>query len=173
MGDDPYGLLDAWNYMGDNSVPTQITDSSGNSPFNMSTASSGMGFVGDFLGYFGALQEGKSISQLYDHNADLTLAQADFNASQLETHGEYLMGTQKAMYAKAGVTMSGSPLDVMLESATNIELDKQIMRFNANSKADMDKYYGKQAIIKSKFEAGSDLIKGVMDLGKMAMAAGA
>jgi hypothetical protein len=79
----------------------------------------------------------------------------------------YIFGTQRAGYAKAGVkTTTGSPLDVMLDSIANAELDIAIDRFNTEvqamgyeSEAELRRYYGKQALYGSIARGGMTLLK--------------
>ena len=64
------------------------------------------------------------------------------------------------MYAKSGVTQSGSPLDTALASAAGFELDKQIANYNTQSKANMLDYEGKMAEKNAKSQATMQLLEG-------------
>ena len=48
---------------------------------------------------------------------------AEEEAGQLREAGRQLVGRQRTQYAKAGVRMSGTPLEVIADTITNIELD--------------------------------------------------
>jgi len=75
-----------------------------------------------------------------------------------------LLSIQSAAYARVGVTQSGSPLDVALGTATEFELDKQITRYNAESKARMLEWEAKKAKQAGTFSAGMDLLQGAASM---------
>ena len=119
-----------------------------------------LSLVGTGISAFGSLQEGKQIQQADEYNAQLALEQGEMDVFQIEKEEAGLTSTQKAMYAKAGVTMSGSPLEVMLQSATNYEMDKATAKYNAESKANMYRYEGRVARTQGKFNAIKTLLGG-------------
>lgn len=139
-------------------VPSAV-DSSGNS---LSTLPWGkiLKFGGSAVGAFGQLMMGEEMSDAYQYNAQLALEQGKLREEDIDTAEEATLGTQHAMYAKAGVTMSGSPLDVALNTATGFEMDKQIVRYNTESRANMDNYQAKVAQSQSKIKAGESLLSG-------------
>ena len=117
-----------------------------------------LSLVGTGISAFGSLQEGKQIQQADEYNAQLALEQGEMDVFQIEKEEAGLTSTQKAAYAKAGVTLSGSPLEVMLQSATNFEMDKATAKYNAESKANMLRYEGKVAKASGKFNAAKILM---------------
>lgn len=120
----------------------------------------GLNVLGTGLKAYGQYEQGQEIAGAYEFNAALTLQGLDYDIGRIDVaEGEY-GGTQKAMYAKAGVTMSGSPLDVMLKTATNFELDKQVANYNAQSKVAMDNYKASQAKKQAEFDSVGTLISG-------------
>lgn len=79
------------------------------------------------------LQQGEA----QDYNASLSDAQARQAAAQglitdedLKEQAEALRSKQAMSYAKAGVKLTGSPLDVMLDSAETAEFNRLIAKFN-------------------------------------------
>lgn len=114
--------------------------------------------LGSGVSAWGAIQEGKQQQQANEYNAELTLQAGEIDVANLEKEEENLSSTQKAAYAKAGVTLSGSPLEVMLQSATNFEMDKATAKYNAESKANMLRYEGKVAKASGKFNAAKILM---------------
>ena len=79
---------------------------------------------------------------------------------------EKLLGSQRAGYAKAGVTSEGTPLEVMAESAFNLELDRMVNAYNYDiqkmqvgsriyDERAKAKAYGRQAIISPLFTLAS------------------
>lgn len=116
------------------------------------------------LGAFGSLLAGQESQDAYNYNAQLALTQGQFEVQDLDTAEQDTLSTQKAMYAKAGVTMSGSPLDVAVHTASGFEMDKQIANYNSQSKANMLTYEGKVAKSQSQIKAGSQLLSGAATL---------
>jgi len=156
-----------FNWEPSGTIPdTSGVDSSGNSlkslqiPSFLKLGSSILGSVGD-------LMVGQEQAGAYDYNADLAAEQGQIQIEQLDMAEEDLLGTQKAMYAKAGVTQSGSPLDTALNSATQAEMDKQISKYNTESKVNMDRYKAALAESQGKVKAGEDLLSGALSIGMM------
>lgn len=147
----------------DEITESSIVDSSGNGlslgPF--------LKFGGSAVSAFGDILAGDESQEAYEYNAQLALTQGQFEIEDLETAQADTLSTQKAMYAKAGVTMSGSPLDTAFNTASQFERDKQITNYNAQSKANMYQYEGKVAKSQGEFKAGESLLAGA---GELAMA---
>lgn len=157
---------DAWNNLTSMQDPgSSSVDSSGNSLSGLQIPSF-LKLGSTILGGVGDLMVGDEKAGAYDYNADLALQQGQIQLEQLDTSEEDLLSTQKAMYAKAGVTQSGSPLDAALNSATQAEMDKQISRYNTESKVNMYRYQAQVAESQAKVKAGNDLFSGA---GSMAL----
>lgn len=164
--EDPLQAFDSLNlspYNGpsdENVADSSIVNSSGFSIGTgtlISAASSG-------LGAWGSLLAGSETQGADDYNAQLALEQGQFEVNDLDTSEADTLSTQKAMYAKAGVTMSGSPLDTAVNTASGYEMDKQIATYNAQSKANEDTYLGKVAQSQSEIKAGQQLLSGAEGL---------
>jgi hypothetical protein len=98
-----------------------------------------MGFATAALVGLGALQVGTSIASGYaqnkeaKYNASLAEQQAanvenekGLTAYQYNRQIGQVAGTTTARIAKSGLTMSGSPMAVMLDTYTQMEMDKRI-----------------------------------------------
>jgi hypothetical protein len=147
-------------------------------PDNNKALASEIKSLGDVLGGVGDVMQGFEQNDAYDYNAQILENQAvevaTAGALEVEQIGEEetsMLSTQKAMYAKSGVTQSGSPTDVALQTATNFEFDKLVSQYNTKisenklqSEADMQKYYGKVAVNKGIAGLGKSLLSGAMDL---------
>lgn len=116
------------------------------------------------LGAAGNLMSGSETQAAYEYNAQLALEQGQFAIQDLDIAEEDTLSTQRAMYAKSGVTMSGSPLDTATNTAYGYEMDKQIANYNAQSKANMDIYQGKVAKSQGQIKAGESLLSGASSL---------
>lgn len=147
-------------------VPSSYTDSSGNAPtpFNFGNLGKGLSFGGDLLSGFGALQIGNEEAGAYEYNASLAQDQEKIDLDQLDREGTILASEQRAGYLKSGVTLSGSPLDTMVQSASQVALDKQIIEYNTKSKVDMLNYEGQVAKNQGKFKMGQSILSGGIGL---------
>jgi hypothetical protein len=117
-----------------------------------------VGAIGDITSAFGQSQEGEQKSEAYDYNANIL----EQNAATARAKGELqeyqkrkeirsVIGKQAAGYASAGVTMRGSPVDVMVESLSNAYFDIAIDKYNTEvaargyeNQAKLQRYYGEQ-----------------------------
>ena len=115
-----------------------------------------MGFATAALLTLGALQVGTSIASgyaqkkeakynaalleqsagLFDIQSDLIEKNKQLEAYQYNRIIGQVMGATTARVAKAGITMSGSPMAIMLDTYTQMEIDKRIGQANY----DLEKY---------------------------------
>src|SRR3990167_5965390 len=101
-----------------------------------------LGGFGDILSGVGTLVEGKQQKNMAEYNAKIYEQQAQAERSSAALLAEQKnrliksqLGKQTALYGKSGVKMSGSPLEVMLDSMTNANLDLAIDKYNSDVKA--------------------------------------
>lgn len=164
--------LDAWNSFTKDTgasgyaLPVQsqidnsaIVDSSGNTMSGLNLGSL-LKVGGDIFSAYGDILAGDEANKAYQYNAQLALEQSQFDINNMDLEETHMLSTQRAMYAKAGVTMSGSPLDVAFNTASQFEMNKQIATYNAESKANMDKYQGQIAKSQGEIKAGETLLSG-------------
>jgi len=109
----------------------------------------------------GAYMEGKEKQEADEYNANIALMKGTFDVEQLGLEESSMLATQRAVYARAGVEMSGSPLDVALSTATQFEYSKQVANFNAQSQANMDEYEGKVAAQQGEFGLATGILGAV------------
>lgn len=102
----------------------------------------GLSLVGGVLGAAGAEQEADARSaaanynaSIANQNADLSLQQATEQERQQREYAYQALGNERASYGASGVSMSGSALDVLQESARNAELDALNIRHAGQVKA--------------------------------------
>lgn len=139
-----------------------------------STAQGGnlLGTLGTVIGGVGNIFQGGAEKQQGDYNAANYEAQAKatrdnavLNEYQKRRLQASKQGTQIAMYGKAGIKNSGSPLEVQLDSLANSNLDIAIDNYNSDVKArgyqsdaDMARYEAKQNKSMSYVKAGQSFI---------------
>lgn len=101
-----------------------------------------LGFAAAGATAFGQIQEGQQRAEAEEFNADVARQQAEL----VKTRGRLdilrqkktaiaFRSTQEALYSKAGVVLTGSPLAVIEESAANAELDILLTEFNILTEA--------------------------------------
>jgi len=154
-----------WSFMEDSapiSNTAPATDPAVSDPSAFSSQGINTGALisagGQVIGGVGSLMMGYQEAGADEYNAQLELMKGQFEENSLNMQEDETLSTQKAIYAKAGVELSGSPLDVALQTATNYEYDKQVTEFNAQSAANMDNYEAQMAKSKGEFGAASSFI---------------
>ena len=88
--------------------------------------------------------------------------QGEYAQKQLLKKGYKLTGTQRAGYAKAGVTLEGSPINTMAESMKNYRQDALMTRLNYLSKSNALRFSG----VQKEIAAGSARTAGVSKIGQ-------
>jgi hypothetical protein len=116
------------------------------------------------LSAYGSYSQGVAEKKSYDIAAQEVEEAGAIKIEEIAQEGESLRSTQAAMYAKAGVRQSGSPLEVMLDSATSVEFDKMVEQWNTEVKAQNLRYAGALAKQKGMFQAGQTLLGGAMKM---------
>jgi hypothetical protein len=105
---------------------------------------------------FGAVQQAKFQGKLSTFNsrqsfldAGITRQNAEARAKAIRRSGRQLTGRQRVSFAKSGIRLEGTPLEVMAESIENIELDaiatKQQGDFKARQLEAQGKFQKSQA----------------------------
>jgi hypothetical protein len=122
----------------------------------------------------GAVYSGVQQSNAADYNAAVAeqdaLAANDRAKSEEDAHRESIrriLATQRALYGKSGLSMEGSPLLVMEDTAAQGELDALTIRYGGDiaaakgrSSANLSRMQGGAAKTASYFQAGSTLLSG-------------
>lgn len=106
-------------------------------------------------------------SQIQQRNASIAMNQAGADAEAQNRHARQVLGAARAGYGASGVTLEGSPLDVLEMSATNAELDRQNILYKGRvraagyqSAAGLSEFEGNQAQDASYIRASSVLLNG-------------
>lgn len=127
------------------------------------------GGVLDAGSQFSAGGEARNIAEseanMFDNQANLTKISAKQSEKSKRKSLKRLMSTQHAGYAAAGVALTGSALDVLMETAEEAELDIAIDNFNATNEqialrnqAEATRKSGRASERTSRFKAASTLI---------------
>jgi len=101
-----------------------------------------LSFAAGGLNAFGQFQAGAEQERIENFNASIAEQEARnvrasevLNQFQKKKQIAQIMGSQRAAFAKAGVSYTGSPIVLAHESLTNAEMDLSISKHNAELKA--------------------------------------
>lgn len=98
-------------------------------------------------------------------NAELAVEQARNNEIKQRQYSSKVLGQARANYGASGITMEGSAMDVMAESAANAEMDALTIRHEGYLKsaaykasAGLEEYRGRQAVASGRTKAFAALL---------------
>lgn len=97
-----------------------------------------------------------------DLQGRMTKLSADAQIKQIREKAQGLYSTQRALYAKAGVRMEGSPAEVMADSLKNSEIDAIYTGINAEYQTSLQRTQAKI----SNMEARSAMLDTIPKVGK-------
>lgn len=121
---------------------------------------------------FGQIQQGRQEQKVFEYNAavnrqkaDLVRQAGDLRIEQMRREKSRFKSTQVAAYGAAGVRLSGSPLQVIADTATEMEMDILVEDYNtrvgvvnARNEADLDVMRGQIAAKSGYWSAGTTLL---------------
>lgn len=142
------------------------------SAITSATAVAGLSALSGVTSVVSKLTEGSAASAADRFNADvagqnsqIAAEQAQMQLRQQQTDAVRKLGAIKAGYGASGVTMSGSPLDVLADSYTQAQTDANTIIYN--SKIKQAGYQNTQALDTAK--AGYDESAGYMNAASTAL----
>jgi len=133
-----------------------------------------MAAVGTAVSVMGQIQQGKQANKISQYNAAVAQQNAEatrqsyqYQADQKRAESEKTLARQRALYGKAGVELSGTPLDLMAETASEYEMDALMLEregklaiYRGGSQSEIDLLTGKSSKTASYYGAGSTLLTG-------------
>lgn len=131
--------------------------------------------IGTAVSAIGQMQAGQSQSEWHAYNAEVARQNAiaakqsaEYDATRKREEGATLMAKQRTLYAKSGVSLEGSPTDVILGTAEDVEMDAMaiirkglITSQQYESQAALSEMSGSAAKTSSYYGAGSSLLTGI------------
>lgn len=123
-------------------------------------ASLALAAVGAAVSAAGAIQQGQAQKKMAQYNARVAEDTARYQAERQQDKVQRLMGAARVAVNKSGLAMSGSPLDVLADSAMQSELDHQAILRQGAAQAAMDRFQGSQAARAGYFGAATALLQG-------------
>lgn len=98
--------------------------------------------VGTAVAAYGAIQQGRAAAEAANFNRENALRNARISREQAARDAEAqgrrsrkIIGAMRAGYGASGITLEGSPLDVLEESAATAELDRQNIIYRGELRA--------------------------------------
>ena len=142
------------------------------------TASQILTGVGTGLQFISLIEQGNAMNDAFSYNAQLATQnsriarqQAAENERRFRIRTRKTIGGIRAAYAKSGVTLEGSPSDILEESAYIAELDALTIRAGGEQSAQayeaearLAKLQGKSIQRGSRFTAAGTLVRGASNL---------
>jgi hypothetical protein len=119
----------------------------------------------------GQAQQAKSAAnynaKVAENQAISARQEAAANADMQRRRSAKTLGSMQANYAASGVTLEGSPLEILEQSARESELDRQTILWSGESRAagyeataDLERTRGKNAMASGMLSAAGTAIKG-------------
>lgn len=135
--------------------------------------------AGTAMSVIGALNQGQQAKSAANYNAAVannnaiaSRQQAEANAAAQQRKARLQLGSMRAGYGASGITMEGSAMDVLEQSAATAELDRQNILYGGELKAGgyqstagLELMRGEHAETASYFNAGSALLSGMGKMG--------
>ena len=157
------------DFMGPAIMPTVTATTTATESFSFTGFFKQLGTLAETFGY---IQTGRQQAQAYQYNAaiqrqreELAKKKGELELERQRKRARSFRKSQEAAYLAAGVKLTGSPLEVILDSATELELDAQIGQFNAKlealgyaTEADLSLYRAQQAKYSGYIKAGETLL---------------
>ena len=124
------------------------------------------------LQIYGTLSEGQQAKEAGDYNADVARSNAAYalfestaNAAAQQRQSRQVIGEARAAYGASGVTVEGSPIDILEQSAKMAEIDRQNILYAGNLRskgysktANLETSSGKNAQNAGYLKAGVELL---------------
>lgn len=114
--------------------------------------------VGSVFGGMQAAQQSRAQAQLLDRQAQMTFQQGEYQAGKTQDNVDRTIGQQIAAVGGSGVTLAGSPTDVIASTASEGALDTGAIRWGARVNAQNFEYQAAQ----ERRNATSQVIGGVL-----------
>lgn len=110
---------------------------------------SGLSLATSAVSGIGQVIAGRAEKKVYEENAKVALQKAAYEEEKSRKRTKYLLGTQRTLYAKAGVDISsGSPLAFGIYTASEGEKEALMERWGGEVEAKKQERYGRAAMQK-------------------------
>lgn len=145
-----------------------------------SAGASTVSSLGGIVSGIGSIVSAQNATATGSYNANISLQQAqaqkqsfDLEMQEYQTQVNENVSQEQASYAKSGVAFHGTPVDNMVTSLTNANMNEAIMTYNNNIKvqslqnqAALERYTAAQTAEKDYAQGGISLLSSGLDLEK-------
>jgi len=135
----------------------------------MFTAMAIMMIAGVLISAYGQYESARQQEKWAEYNAALSKHEAEIETQRMEREKLKLLSRQRAAYSKAGVQLTGTPLEVMEETAKEVERDILLTRYSGAIGSKAYQARGAMARQRGMWEAGSTLLTGGARAGEIYM----
>lgn len=116
--------------------------------------------VGGVFGARGALEQGEAESAAAKSRRDALLRHGREEEMRLRRSGRRALAAQRLSYAKAGVRLEGSPLDLLTQNAAELEAEAVDARTRSFQAAGLEDARAKEAKRQARLQAYASLLGG-------------
>lgn len=109
---------------------------------------------------YGQYQTGRTQKKIYEYNAAMARREAEIEEQRLKREKISLASKMRAGYSKAGIQMTGTPLEVMDRAAKDIESDIALTRWKGEVESGLYSWKGRVAERSGIWGAGTTLLTG-------------
>jgi hypothetical protein len=109
------------------------------------TIAAATSIVGAGISAYGMYAQGQSQKKMADYNAKVqenaaiaSRQSAEFEANRIRDRARRVQGAQTAAYSKSGLMLSGSAIDVAMDSSIESEMDVLTTLYKGKTSADAD-----------------------------------
>jgi len=121
----------------------------------------------------GAIYAGMAQAAQYEAQAEAVAAQGRFEKYKLRKAQEAMTSKQRALYAKAGVSLEGSPLNVIADTYAQYEMDIAVNKYNTESKVASLEAAATSSRVSGFLQAGGTMLTGMASMSGGGAGAGA
>jgi hypothetical protein len=134
----------------------------------VTAASTGVAVAGGIQQAQAARETARTQQKVAEYNVQVAQQQAQLERARIEDRRRQVLAAQRAGYGAAGVTVEGSPLDVMTETVQQSGYDAALAAYNAQLQAQRATMAGALAQQESRaqetaayYQAGGSLLSGL------------
>ncbi len=127
--------------------------------------------IGFGLTAFGQFQANKAQADIASFNAgqasreaDMTRQATEFNVDRIRRQAEVYRSEQIAGYAKAGVRLTGTPVEVLASTAAEFEMDAIAERYKGQTNIYRSEMDAEQNMTRSRFYKSAGLLEPALTL---------
>lgn len=139
-------------------------------PLFLMAAGMGLNMVGKGMDIYSQIRAYRQQAKAFEENAAYAEENTRLELEQFNRQAEQFQSSQRAGYAKAGVELSsGSPLEVLADTAGQIQLDRNIIRY----RGDVEKASWLNQASMARYNSKISLISGILNMGGSLISSGA